>query len=97
MMYHTRNRFAKKAGVLTLFFVCMTETVIQVESKVVLTQGNPRRAGWRAARFGMFIHRGPVSLTGRELSWSRANSHTNGPNLGPTPVAVANDTIELPE
>ena len=26
---------------------------------------------WREARFGMFIHWGPVSLTGKELSWSR--------------------------
>jgi len=26
---------------------------------------------WREAKFGMFIHWGPVSLTGKELSWSR--------------------------
>jgi len=26
---------------------------------------------WRDARFGMFIHWGPVSLTGKELSWAR--------------------------
>jgi len=26
---------------------------------------------WRDARFGMFIHWGPVSLTGREIGWSR--------------------------
>lgn len=32
---------------------------------------------WRAARFGMFIHWGPVTLTGRELSWSRG---------APTPI-----------
>jgi alpha-L-fucosidase len=43
---------------------------------------------WRAARLGMFIHWGPVSLTGQEISWSRANSNTNSPNNGPTPVAV---------
>ena len=47
-----------------------------------------RMAWWRAARFGMFIHYGPVSLTGKEISWSRANSNTNCPNHGPTPVAV---------
>ena len=47
-----------------------------------------RMAWWREARFGMFIHYGPVSLTGLELSWSRANSNTNCPNQGPTPVAV---------
>lgn len=30
-----------------------------------------RLALWRAARFGMFIHWGPVSITGKEISWSR--------------------------
>jgi len=47
-----------------------------------------RMAWWREARFGLFIHYGPVTLTGREISWSRANSNTNCPNHGPTPVAV---------
>jgi len=28
-------------------------------------------AHWQALRFGMFIHWGPVSLTGHEISWSR--------------------------
>ena len=28
---------------------------------------------WRAARFGMFIHWGPVSLEGTEIGWSRGN------------------------
>jgi len=28
-------------------------------------------AHWRALRFGMFIHWGPVSLTGHEIGWSR--------------------------
>ena len=26
---------------------------------------------WQDARFGMFIHWGPVSLTGKEIGWSR--------------------------
>jgi alpha-L-fucosidase len=43
---------------------------------------------WRADRFGMFIHWGPVSLTEKEISWSRANSNPNCPNQGPTPVNV---------
>ena len=47
-----------------------------------------RLAWWREARFGMFIHWGPVTLTGQEISWSRANSNTNCPNAGPTPVDV---------
>ena len=47
-----------------------------------------RLAWWREARFGLFIHYGPVTLTGKEISWSRANSNTNCPNKGPTPVEV---------
>jgi alpha-L-fucosidase len=31
-------------------------------------------ARWQAMRFGMFIHWGPVSLTGKEISWSRGTS-----------------------
>lgn len=31
----------------------------------------PDLAWWRDARFGMFIHWGPASLTGKEISWSR--------------------------
>ena len=34
---------------------------------------------WRAMRFGMFIHWGPVSLTGHEIGWSRGRE---------TPIAV---------
>jgi alpha-L-fucosidase len=49
---------------------------------------NSRMAWWREARFGMFIHYGPVTLTGQEISWSRANSNTNCPNKGKTPVEV---------
>ncbi|MDB6064352.1 MAG: Alpha-L-fucosidase [Pedosphaera sp.] len=45
-------------------------------------------ARWQDMRFGMFIHWGPVSLTGEEISWSRANSNPLCPNNGPTPVAV---------
>ncbi len=43
---------------------------------------------WRDARFGMFIHWGPVSLTELEISWSRANSNPKCPNRRPTPVDV---------
>jgi alpha-L-fucosidase len=43
---------------------------------------------WAEGRFGMFIHWGPVSLKGTEISWSRANSNTNCPNRGEIPVEV---------
>ena len=30
-------------------------------------------AHWQSLRFGMFIHWGPVSLTGYEIGWSRGD------------------------
>jgi len=43
---------------------------------------------WREARFGMFIHWGPVSLKGTEISWSRANTNPKCPNHGSIPAEV---------
>ncbi len=31
-------------------------------------------ARWQAMRFGLFIHWGPASLTGNEISWSRGGT-----------------------
>jgi len=49
----------------------------------------PERLQWWAqARFSLFIHWGPVSLEGTEISWSRANTNPKCPNNGPIPAAV---------
>lgn len=42
---------------------------------------------WGEGRFGMFIHWGPVALSGQEISWSRANTNPKCPNAGPIPAA----------
>jgi alpha-L-fucosidase len=47
-----------------------------------------RLAWWREARFGMFIHWGPVSLKETEISWSRANTNPKCPNQGEIPAVV---------
>jgi alpha-L-fucosidase len=75
----------KKMAAQILLAVFAAATVVQAETKA---QHDARMAWWQAARFGMFIHWGPVSLTGQEISWSRANSNTNCPNSGSIPVAV---------
>jgi len=49
-------------------------------------QHETRLRWWRDARFGIFIHWGPVSLKGTEISWSRANSNPACPNRGKIPV-----------
>ena len=42
-----------------------------VESEGWLRPDPAALSRWREMRFGMFIHWGPVSLTGREIGWSR--------------------------
>ena len=47
-------------------------------------------ARWRAMRFGLFVHWGPVSLTGKEIGWSRAGErrgHRTGHGTQ-TPVEI---------
>ena len=41
------------------------------ETAVPLTASAEDLAWWREARFGLFIHWGPVSLKGTEIGWSR--------------------------
>jgi alpha-L-fucosidase len=53
-----------------------------------------RMRWWREARFGLFLHWGPVSLTGLEISWSRANTNPKCPNQGPTPADVYDHLYE---
>lgn len=36
--------------------------------------GADRRQWWQAARFGLFIHWGPVSLVDTEIGWSRGGA-----------------------
>jgi len=56
------------------------------------TAGSPESSGrllwWREARFGMFIHWGPVSLKGTEISWSRGGPRRGIEGKGEIPVAV---------
>jgi alpha-L-fucosidase len=43
---------------------------------------------WQEARFGMFIHWGPVSLKGTEIGWSRGGKRGNRAGTGAIPVDV---------
>ena len=44
---------------------------------------------WQDAKFGLFVHWGPASLTGGEISWSRAGERRGLPALPPGNVPVA--------
>jgi alpha-L-fucosidase len=43
---------------------------------------------WREARFGMFVHWGPVSLKGTEISWSRGGERRGISGKGDIPVEI---------
>ncbi|MFO7976346.1 MAG: alpha-L-fucosidase, partial [Candidatus Hydrogenedentota bacterium] len=43
---------------------------------------------WREARFGLFIHWGPVSLKGTEIGWSRGGERRGREGTGEIPVEV---------
>src|ERR1700720_4716330 len=74
--FDEKMKIKQRLAKLILLLLCTSATAVQVETAA---QHDPRLAWWRTARLGMFIHWGPVSLTGQEISWSRANSTTNCP------------------
>lgn len=47
-----------------------------------------RMKWWHDARFGMFIHWGPVSLVGTEISWSRKGERKGVGGTGEIPVEI---------
>ncbi len=64
---------------LLAYAVIASTAVLQAEpidanSASAWPQADPAAvARWQALRFGMFIHWGPVSLTGHEIGWSRGD------------------------
>jgi alpha-L-fucosidase len=78
----------------TFLAVTASATEVMPLSAETPPQREARMQWWREARFGLFIHWGPVSLTEKEISWSRANSNPKCPNHGPTPVAVYDHLYE---
>lgn len=52
-------------------------------------QRDERMGWWREARFGLFVHWGPVSLKGTEIGWSRGGERRGqGSGKGEVPVEV---------
>jgi alpha-L-fucosidase len=51
-------------------------------------QTEARMAWWRDAKFGLFIHWGPVSLKGTEIGWSRGGERRGTGGTGEIPLEV---------
>jgi alpha-L-fucosidase len=76
------------AQVLLAEFGC--HSALADESAIPTNQDgrDSRLAWWRAARFGMFIHWGPISVKGTEISWSRAGPRQGCPSKSAGTVPV---------
>lgn len=63
------------ATVIAVLFILVAsgyaQTVTKSAKPETKQQRDERMKWWREARFGMFIHWGPVSLKGTEIGWSR--------------------------
>jgi alpha-L-fucosidase len=89
------NTTQRRLGRVTVLLLCALAagTLQAQEPRSAPATGAPRPyperlQWWTDGRFGMFIHWGPVSLKGTEISWSRANTNPKCPNNGPIPAAV---------
>jgi|GEM_PF-1198587 len=67
---------------------CQAEIPVVLPAPASYKTPDADLAAWRSNRFGMFVHWGPVTLTGLEISYSRANTNPQCPNHGPTSATV---------
>ncbi|GAH74855.1 unnamed protein product, partial [marine sediment metagenome] len=63
--------FLNPAIVIAVLFILATLGYAQSPGPETEQERDERMKWWREARFGMFIHWGPVSLKGTEIGWSR--------------------------
>jgi len=63
-------------------------TEAPAEEKSYLEARPEDMAWWKEARFGLFIHWGPVSLKGTEIGWSRGGERRGTGGKGEIPVEV---------
>ncbi len=77
----------KAIALLPIFLLVFAVCGIAQQSGIEM-QKEDRLAWWREARFGMFIHWGPVSIKGTEISWSRGGERRGIEGKGDIPVEV---------
>jgi alpha-L-fucosidase len=66
---HSNHLFSALFTVMAIFYSCSP----QKPQPVFPEDHAAKLEWWKDARFGMFIHWGPVSLKGTEIGWSRGN------------------------
>ena len=81
-----------RKSVESYLWICIAPAIfVAISSLSAFAQGASapdRMEWWRDARFGMFIHWGPVSLKGTEIGWSRGGERRGTGGTGEIPVEV---------
>ncbi len=78
------KRASTLVSVLFAVLLCFLETC-PLYSQDYLKAPDEDMAWWRDARFGLFIHWGPVSLKGTEIGWSRGGERRGRTGTGSIP------------
>ena len=77
------------AGALAVGLACLGGSpALAGASKDYLTAKPEDMQWWREARFGLFVHWGPVSLKGTEIGWSRGGERRGRQGRGSIPAEV---------
>ncbi len=71
---------------ISVFFCALF--IVRTEAQSYLKASAKDIQWWKDARFGMFVHWGPVSLKGTEIGWSRGGERRGRSGTGNIPVEV---------
>lgn len=79
---------------ITAALVLLSPTLLRAAPEATgVTNNDPRYQWWREARFGMFVHWGPISIKGTEIGWSRGGERRDRGDRGTEVPAVEYDNL----
>jgi alpha-L-fucosidase len=78
----------KKIWAMVGFIILSVGASRGIETKPLLKKNQAAFKEWQDMHFGMFIHWGPVSLKGTEISWSRGGERRGIEGKGEIPVEI---------
>jgi alpha-L-fucosidase len=82
-------KMKKELCCISIFLLLMAMSTVSLAQNQEFFDTQTQRLEWfRDAKFGMFIHWGPVSLTGREIGWSRGGERRGRQGSGETPLEI---------
>ena len=80
-------------AILLTVLSALSGSMAQTGDRETAAQREARLQWWREARFGLFIHWGPVSLKGTEIGWSRAGERRGYGSTGTQVPAEVYDQL----